>query len=207
VTIPSSAGSSPATLWIAVASTASSKPSGGSTLGRSRASIVLPKLEYKGHEVVCDGRTVEVRKNLEIWEPRADRGSRWAARVQPEAPLCACGCGRAVELKGRHRSKGAPRYAHGHHPNPIRRAYDKLCSQGYRLVADVCLELGVSPTTLRRLEVRGVLPRARRLEFLDGRSVRAFSDSDVRGARRALAKWRLRDTAINPVESAAGKAP
>jgi hypothetical protein len=175
---------------MAVHSTASWNSSGGRTDGSVLARSVFPKLKYKGHAVICEGRTIEVSKILEILEPRAERGSRWAARVQPEAPLCACGCGNVVELKSRHRSGGAPRYAHGHHPNPIRRAYQRLRSRGYRLVADVCRELSVSPTMFRRLETAGVLPKARRVELLRGRNVRVFSDDDVRRAHRAVAKWR-----------------
>jgi DNA-binding transcriptional MerR regulator len=53
----------------------------------------------------------------------------------------------------------------------------------------VCREFGVSPTTLRLLEAEGVLPKARRVEFLKRRRVRVFSDDDVRRARSALAKW------------------
>jgi hypothetical protein len=132
-----------------------------------------------------------VSKILEILEPRAERGSRWAARVQPEAPLCACGCGQPVELKGRHRSAGVPRYAHGHHPNPIRRAYERLRSKGYRLVADTCAEFGISPTTLRRLEADGVLPKTNRLKLFRGRSVRVFTDDEIRRVHKVLAKRRL----------------
>jgi hypothetical protein len=171
---------------MAVHSTASWNSSGGRTDGSVLAKSVFPKLEYKGHTVIAEGRSIEVLKILEIQEPRAEPGSGWAARVQPEAPLCACGCGQPVELKARHREAGVPRYVHGHHPNPIRRAYDRLRSQGYRLVADVCAELGVSPTTLRRLEARGVLPRAHRLKFLKGRSVRVFNEAAIAGLRAAL---------------------
>jgi len=41
-TMPRSLGKTPATLWIAVQSMASSKRSGGSSVGKSRASMVLP---------------------------------------------------------------------------------------------------------------------------------------------------------------------
>lgn len=147
-----------------------------------------PQVEHKGHVVSCDGRTVQVLKTLEIHEPRAERRSEWATRVQPTAPPCACGCGRLVELLPQHRSKGAPRYIHGHHPNPIRRAYERLRSRGYRLIADVCSELGVSQTTLRRLEAEGVRPKAKRVAVLNGRSVRVFTDAQVTRLRATLAR-------------------
>jgi hypothetical protein len=150
----------------------------------------LPKLGYKDLEVACDGRTVQLSKILEIEEPRAERGPRWAARVQPQAPLCACGCGLPVLLKARHRTEGPPRYVHGHHPNPIRRAYERLRAKDYRLITDACRELGVSATTLRRLEAEGVLPRATRIELLRGRSVRVFTARDVERARAALERRR-----------------
>ena len=145
-------------------------------------------MEHKGHVVSCDGRTVQVAATIEIQEPRAERRSEWATRAQPTAPPCACGCGRLVELLPQHRSKGVPRYIHGHHPNPIRRAYERLRSRGYRLIADVCSDLGVSQTTLRRLEAEGVLPKARRLTVLKGRSVRVFTDAQVARLRYVLAR-------------------
>jgi hypothetical protein len=157
-------------------------------LGKRRAKSVFPKLEYKDLEVSCDGRSVQLQKILEIHEPRAERRSRWAARAQPKAPLCACGCGQPVLLKARHRTEGPPRYVHGHHPNPIRRAYEKLRRAGYRLIADACRELAVSPTTLRRLEADGTLPRAKRIELLPGRTVRVFRDPDVKLVQIKLAE-------------------
>lgn len=118
----------------------------------------------------------------------AERRSEWATRAQPTAPPCACGCGRLVGLLPQHRSKGVPRYIHGHHPNPIRRAYERLRSRGYRLIADVCSDLGVSQTTLRRLEAEGVLPKSKRIAVLNGRSIRVFTDAQVMRLRAALAR-------------------
>ena len=74
-----------------------------------------------------------------------------------------------------HRTKGMPKYIHGHHPNPLRRGFEALREQGYKLIGEVAAELGVSATTLRRMEEEGVIPRARRLELARGRSVRAYT--------------------------------
>jgi hypothetical protein len=52
----------------------------------------------------------------EIRLPRAEPGSRWAARLTGSAvgpPTCACGSGEEIDLKPRHRSKGLPRYRPG----------------------------------------------------------------------------------------------
>ena len=112
------------------------------------------------------------------------------SRAQAEAPLCACGCGQPVRLKARHRTEGPPRYVHGHHPNPIRRAYERLRREGYRLVTEVCQELGISPTTLRRLEAAGVLPKVQRIELLKGRSVRVFTARGLKHARIVMERRR-----------------
>src|SRR5262245_46923854 len=106
-----------------VLSSASARVSGGRMEGIRCASMVFPQMEHKGHVLVPEAKSVQVMKTLEVHEPRAERGSGWATRVQPEAPLCVCGCGERVTLRAQHRSKGVPRYVHGHHPNPIRRGY------------------------------------------------------------------------------------
>jgi len=68
-----------------------------------------------------------------IQVPRAETGSRWTYRLQPMAPLCACGCGEQIQLKPQHRcpTKGIPRYIRGHHPNPLRRLYAPFVPRVY----------------------------------------------------------------------------
>jgi predicted ArsR family transcriptional regulator len=89
---------------------------------------------------------------------------------------------------------GLPRYRHGHHPNPLRRAHSKLHRQGYKLVGELAKALGVSQTTLRRMEAEGVIPQARRLEFMRGRSVRVFTVKEVERITRSSVgeRWRAR---------------
>jgi len=81
---------------------------------------------------------------------------------------------------------GLPRYLHGHHPNPFRRGFGELREQGYKLVGDVATELGVSVTTLRRMEEAGVIPEAKRVTYARQDSPRVHG----RGAQadRELAK-------------------
>jgi len=79
----------------------------------------------------------------------------------------------------RHRSMGLPQYLHGHHPNPLRRGFDALREQGYKLVGEVAAELGVSPTTLRRMEAAGVIPEAKRVRYARGKTVRAYTAEEL----------------------------
>jgi hypothetical protein len=126
---------------------------------------------------------------LEVRLPRAETGSRWAERITMSAggsPECACGCGELIEVKPQHRSKGLPRYRPGHHPNPIRRAYEALHAKGFMMLGDVCEKLGVGQTTLRRYEATGVLPPIERRDVLNGRTVRVFTARDLKRLRNAL---------------------
>ncbi len=40
--------------------------------------------------------------------------SEWVERMQKEAPLCDCGCGKQIIVKKAHRHHGIPRFIHGH---------------------------------------------------------------------------------------------
>ena len=91
---------------------------------------------------------------------------------------------------------GLPRYLHGHHPNPLRRGFEELREQGYKLVGEVAAELGVSPTTLRRMEEEGVIPEAKRVRYARGKTVRAYTDSQAKAMVRS--KVRERWTAKHP---------
>jgi len=78
-----------------------------------------------------------------------------------------------------HRTKGMPKYIQGHHPNPLRRGFDALREQGYMLVGDVAAELGVSATTLRRMEAEGVIPEAKRVTYAGGKTVRVYTAEEL----------------------------
>jgi hypothetical protein len=78
------------------------------------------------------------------------------------------------------------------HPNPLRRGFDALRQKGYKLVGDVAKLLGVSENTVRRMEAE-VIPKARRVELAQGKSVRAFTARVERIARsRARERWRAK---------------
>src|SRR5689334_17300866 len=118
-----------------------------------RASMVLPDTGHIGRAAAKQPDPLEHTVILEIHEPRAETRSGWARRVREEAPalLCACGCGRSVVVKGPHRSSGLPRFIHGHHSNPIRRAYAQLRAKGFLLLGEACSQLGISEKVYRRL--------------------------------------------------------
>jgi len=78
-----------------------------------------------------------------------------------------------------HRTKGVPRYAHGHNPTPLRREFDRIHEGGYHLVPEVAARLGVSPTTLRRMEAEGIIPEARRVKVTSGKLVRAYTAEEL----------------------------
>jgi excisionase family DNA binding protein len=129
-----------------------------------------------------------------VHAPRAETVEAWAERMNRSGKYrCRCGCGTELVILPRHRSMGLPRYVHGHHPNPLRRGFDALRRKGYKLVGEVAKLLGVSPTTLRRMEHEGVIPKVKRVEFVRGRSVRVYGAKDV----ERLAKSRLRTQPCN----------
>ncbi|MDB4954343.1 MAG: Mg chelatase, subunit ChlI [Myxococcales bacterium] len=130
---------------------------------------------------------------LEVQEPRAETQAGWAGRVNASPrPPCACGCGGTVPVKGRHRSAGAPKYLHGHHPNPIRRVFARLRAEGYVLLGEACRQLGISETSFRRLEAAKQIPAARRVEAWSKRSVRVLSEREIEALAPKIAAWRSR---------------
>lgn len=100
----------------------------------------------------------------------------------------------------RHRSMGVPRYVS--HPNPLRRAFEGLRKKAFRLVSDVAKALGVSATTLRRMEAAGSDPegRARHLRKRQGgprvHRCAGHDDGAVEG-RRAVAPRAPREVAAD----------
>ena len=76
---------------------------------------------------------------------------------------------RDVRMRLRGQDRGAPdapyeggcRNTYMGPPDPLRRGFEALREQGYKLVGDVAAELGVSATTLRRMEEEGVIPEAK----------------------------------------------
>ena len=130
---------------------------------------------------------------VEVRLPRAETVEAWAERMNRSGNYrCACGCGTELAILPRHRSMGLPRYVHGHHPNPIRRGFDALRKKGYKLVGEVAKLLGVSESTVRRMEAEGVIPKARRMELARGK--RAFTAKEVERIERSRAReqWQAR---------------
>jgi predicted DNA-binding transcriptional regulator AlpA len=148
-----------------------------------RASIVLPVPEDTRHAL----EHVEV---LEIQLPRLETCEAWVKRVEAAAPSCACGCGERIVVGPRHRAKGLPKYAHGHHSNSIRRVHAKLRAQGYVLLGEACRRLGMSETSFRRLESAKRIPKARRIEAWSKRSVRVLTEQEIEALEPKIAAWR-----------------
>jgi transcriptional regulator with XRE-family HTH domain len=146
---------------------------------------------------------------LEMRGPRAESLSRWAERMNARAEgrvVCSCGCGEPIEVLPSHHSKGVPRYRPGHHPNPITRAYSTLREERLMTIREVCRNLGVGQTTLRRYEAEGWLPPLRRRELLHGRSIRVFTDEDLHLLRRALEEKRRAASLVRPLRCSCGRA-
>jgi predicted DNA-binding transcriptional regulator AlpA len=173
-----------------VVSSASSKVSGGRIPGSRWASIVLPEPGDTCPSETCVRHTIEVSETLEVTEPRAETASGWAARVQGEAPSCACGCGARVTVKPQHRavSNGLPRYVSGHHPNPLRLMYVHIEEGGLLTTGEVCARLGISESGYHRLEASGVFPSPRRWGKWPRPKMRIFSAQEVKRLRGILAR-------------------
>src|SRR5208283_4810026 len=149
-----------------------------------------PLPEYIGPRKTASPSVLKPAGIIGIRVPRAETGSRWTYRLQPMAPLCACGCGEQIQLKPQHRcpTEGIPRYIHGHHPNPLRRFYAAVRAQGLLLTRDVCRKLRISQTQYHRLEAAGVLPQPRRWGHLPRPGMRVFAPEDVPSLRAVLHK-------------------
>jgi hypothetical protein len=121
---------------------------------------------------------------------RAETGSQWTYRLQPTAPLRACGCGEQIRLRSHHRSHGIPKYIQGHHSTPLRRAYEQFRKKGYMFLGEVCRELGISAKVYWRLEAAGKVPKAQRRKGIGGTMVRVFKKRDLARLKMVLESWR-----------------
>jgi hypothetical protein len=149
-------------------------------------------MENIGPNGVASRPTLKLMGIIGLRVSRAETGSQWTYRLQPAAPLCACGCGEQIRLKPQHRcpTKGAPRYIQGHHSTPLRRAYERFRKQGYMFLGEVCRELGISAKVYRRLEVAGKVPRAKRRKGIGGTMVRVFKKKDLARLKAILdSRW------------------
>jgi hypothetical protein len=161
-----------------VVSRASARVIAGSTVGIRRASMVLPKPVDIGPRESDETAGVYYEEILTVRAPRAETREAWALRVA--VPTCGCGCGGKIEVIPAHRTKGMPQYLHGHHPNSLRGGFDELRGRGYKLVGEVASKLGVSATTLRRMEAEGILPEARRVKATSGKLVRVYTAEELK---------------------------
>jgi hypothetical protein len=174
--------------------TPASKVKGGRSPGSRRASIVFPYPGVIGHADLAGDDGPDFLEIVDVHEPRAETGSQWAARLQPDAPFCACGCGEQIRLRPQHRcpTKGTPRFIQGHHPNPLRLLHAAVHAKKLLLTGDVCKKLRISESRYHRLEKCGVFPSPTRWRRPPRPRLRVFTPEDVDRLRTALRKWRRR---------------
>ena len=118
---------------------------------------------------------------------------QWAVRMNgTDKPRCGCGCGTELVILSRHRSMGLPRYIHGHHENRLRCGLQDLRNRGYLLVSEVAKQLGVSATTLRRMEAEGVIPKGKRIAYARGNEARVYTRAQVKmmESSKVRERWR-----------------
>jgi hypothetical protein len=154
--------------------------------GSLRASMVLPEPGVIGLADLFGDDMPDVLEIIDVRQPRAETGSQWAARLQRDAPCCACGCGDRIRLRAHHRTHGIPKYIQGHHSTPLRKAYQEFRNKGYVFLGELCRELGISTSAYRRMEAAGKMPKAPRHKGIGGMMVRVFRAEDVARLEPAL---------------------
>lgn len=140
-----------------------------------------PKPGDIGHGVNGEVAGVGHEEILTVTLPRAETVSEWAKRMNatPGArPTCGCGCGGKIVILPRHRSMGLPGYLPDHAPNGMSLVFERLRAKGHRFVT-FATSLGVSATTLRRMEAEGTIPKARRLAYANRKDARVYTRIQV----------------------------
>jgi len=141
----------------------------------------IPKPGYTGHGEPEGAPGIYHREIISVQFPRAETVGEWAERMNRTAkPRCGCGCGTELVILPRHRSMGLPRYVHGHHETRLRCGLQGLRDRGYKLVSEVAKQLGVSATTLRRMEGEGVIPKAKRVGYARASEARVYTSAQVK---------------------------
>ena len=141
---PRSRGSRPATEWMELTSSASSRRIGGRMVGRRRASIVLPK------PGALDPR-VRFRRHVAV-RVQIVPLSEWIEEENRKGHVCACGCGKPIRVLPQHPAQAIPRYIRTHHPMTMTKEVRALREAGFLTVSEVAKNLGIGTTTLLRLQ-------------------------------------------------------
>ncbi|HMX08882.1 MAG TPA: recombinase family protein [Microthrixaceae bacterium] len=112
-------------------------------------------------DVLGNGRPAHVTWTVAVQrEPTVEA---WVAEAQRTAPLCACGCGEAIEILPQHRHKGIPTYRHGHSMAPMQEMVLAFNGEGLLTVNQAAEVLGIGKNTLRERVRRGEFPSEKRL--------------------------------------------
>ncbi len=104
-------------------------------------------------DIEVKGRSAHLA--VEVALEAAPSNDEWVAATQATAPTCGCGCGEAIVVRPRHRSKGLPSYIKGHTPGaagPIREAAN---AEGWLTITQAASRLGIGVNTMRRRVARG----------------------------------------------------
>jgi hypothetical protein len=118
-------------------------------VGKRRASMVFPKPMTSDPPLRLERRIVIPREFV----PVAEWVSQEAGRH-----LCGCGCGNAIQIRPIHHWKGIPTFLHGHHVALMRREVGQVRAAGLLTAPEAMRNLGVSQSTLTRLERKLGLP-------------------------------------------------
>jgi hypothetical protein len=143
-------------------------------VGSRRASMVLPKPGTSDPRVRFKHRVQLARKAVPI--------AAWIEAENAKGHTCACGCGKPIRVLRQHHWEGIPRYLRAHHPMAMTQETCRLREAGLLTLAVVTKDLGISATTLRRLEGKLFEPVARQGK----RQMRVFTSEQVEVLRKAL---------------------
>lgn len=114
--------------------------------------------------------------------PKAVSVAAWIEAENAKGHVCACGCGNPIRILPQHHSQGIPKYLQAHHPMAMTQETRRPREAGLLTLGIVTKELGVSATTLRRLEGKlfEAVPRQGK------RQMRVFTPEQVEVLREAL---------------------
>lgn len=107
-----------------------------------------------------EGEPIELRTQATI--PSASKVDRWLEREKVKKRMCACGCGRPIELVRRHYWTGIPTYRSDCRHRAMQAKRASVTGEEYINAAQLARKLGVGRTTIGRWIRQGKLPEPKR---------------------------------------------
>ena len=95
--------------------------------------------------------------------------------------LCQCGCNQPIIIKSFHRVKGIPRFRPEHKHKTALNQWQTLKNEGYYTIKQVCHNLGIGQTTLRRHEGK-LFPYPKKTE----KGMRLYTECDAKKIKEVL---------------------